>query len=378
MFPLLVDASLYNQGATLTNTTVSGVWTSSTPTPTPRRHRRLPPPRRPTPTPPPTSGEAVTWSSLVGASASGGSLTKTAATGWGNAGAISSKVLASGNGYVEFTASETNTHRILGLSNGNTDSNWNDIDFGLYLYASGPVQVYEKGILKGTFPTYVIGDRFRVSVESGVVKYYKNGTAFLISASAPVFPLLVDSCALHPGRDFHECHPDGNLVVAHRSPPSSGTAVVWSSLVGVSANGGTLTKTAGTAWGNAGAVSNKALASGNGYVEFTVAETTTHRILGLSNGNTNSSWDDIDFGLYLYASGPLRVYEKGILKGIFSTYATGDRLRVSVESGVVKYYRNGVVFYTSAAAPAYPLLVDSSLYTQGATFTNAVVSGTWQ
>ena len=73
-------------------------------------------------------GEAVVWMSVVGGSANGGTLTKTAATGWGNAGAISSKVLPSGDGYVEFTVSEVASHRILGLSNGNTNSNWDDIE----------------------------------------------------------------------------------------------------------------------------------------------------------------------------------------------------------------------------------------------------------
>src|SRR5207302_858848 len=53
----------------------------------------------------------------------------------------------------------------------------------------------------------------------------------------------------------------------------------------------------------------------------------------------------------------------------------GDHLRVSVEGGVVKYKKNGVVFYTSAATPSYPLLVDTSLYSTGSTVTNAVING---
>ncbi len=39
------------------------------------------------------------------------------------------------------------------------------------------------------------------------------------------------------------------------SPPPPGTPVVWTSLVGVSASGNSLTKTADIGWGNAGAVS---------------------------------------------------------------------------------------------------------------------------
>ena len=76
--------------------------------------------------------------------------------------------------------------------------------------------------------------------------------------------------------------------------------VVWTSAVGVTVTGNSLTKTAATGWGNAGAVSTQQIASGDGYVEFTASETTTYRMLGLSNGNTNASYEDIDFALYEY------------------------------------------------------------------------------
>jgi peptide/nickel transport system permease protein len=48
---------------------------------------------------------------------SGNDLTKTAALGWGNSGASSTRAIASGDGYVEFVASETTSGRMVGLSN---------------------------------------------------------------------------------------------------------------------------------------------------------------------------------------------------------------------------------------------------------------------
>ena len=142
--------------------------------------------------------------------------------------------------------------------------------------------------------------------------------------------------------------------------------------MGVSASGNSLTKT--TASGiNAGAVSTQQVASGNGYVEVTASETSTYRMFGLSNGNTDTSYQDIDFGLDL-APGTLYVFEKGVNKGAFGSYATGDLLRVAVVGGVVKYSRNGTVFYTSTQAPSYPLLVDTWLYYLGATLNNVVIA----
>jgi hypothetical protein len=102
--------------------------------------------------------------------------------------------------------------------------------------------------------------------------------------------------------------------------------------------------------------------------------TTTFRMLGLSNGNTSSSYDDIDFALYLNHN-EVQVYEGGINKGSFGTYVTGDTLRVAVVGGVVRYSKSGVVFYSSGKIPKYPLLVDTSLCSQGATLRSVVVAG---
>jgi len=42
---------------------------------------------------------------------------------------------------------------------------------------------------------------------------------------------------------------------------------------------------------------------------------------------------------------------------------------------VVKYYRNGVLGYTSGVAPVHPLLVDTALNNTSATITNAMIMG---
>src|SRR5262249_44077216 len=68
------------------------------------------------------------------------------------------------------------------------------------------------------------------------------------------------------------------------------------------------------------------------------------------------------------------VQESGVSRTTTS-FVAGDVFRISVASGVVKYYKNGVVFYTSGLTPAYPLLVDSTLVNLNATVTTAVISG---
>jgi len=172
---------------------------------------------------------------------------------------------------------------------------------------------------------------------------------------------------------------NGQLLVT--AEPGSGSEpqnVTWTNVAGVSASGNSLAKTAATGWGNAGAVSTQALVSGDGWVEFTVTELNTYRMVGLSNGDSTQDGTDIDFALMTNCDDPgnlkVRITEAGVVRGDFGTFTTGDKLRVAVEGGVVKYRRNGTLLYSSSVAPVYPLLVDTALYSAGATVTNAIIS----
>jgi hypothetical protein len=211
-----------------------------------------------------------------------------------------------------------------------------------------------------------------------VVQYVQNGVPFYTSTRTPAYPLLVDSSLYTTGATLTNAVVTGSWGTAPppTPPPApSGTAVEWTGAVGVSVSGGSLTKTSVSGWGNAGAVSTQTLEAGDGSVAFVATENNTHRMLGLSRGDGNQSWDDIDFAVYLNADGRVHVYEAGVFRGTFGGYAGGDWFQVAVVSGAVQYVHNGVVFYTSTVAPVYPLLVDSALYTSGATLTNAVVTG---
>ncbi|MGE0453569.1 MAG: Ig-like domain-containing protein [Vicinamibacteria bacterium] len=148
--------------------------------------------------------------------------------------------------------------------------------------------------------------------------------------------------------------------------------VQWSGLVRVTATGNNLRKTAGCdGCADAGARSVQTIGSAGGYLELTASETASMRYIGLSKGNPGTSANEIKYALRLQ-SGWVEVRESGVYKAD-TPFATGDVLRVAVEAGVVKYYKNGGLFYTSSAAPSYPLLVDTSLYSLNATLTNVLI-----
>ncbi len=322
----------------------------------------------------PTLPVPVAWTSAAGVSVTANSLTKTAPNGWGNAGAISSQQLAAGEGYVEFTATETNTYRMLGLSNGSTGFSYQEIDFAIELVGNGQIAVFENGIQRAAGGPYASGDKLRIAVVGTQVQYSKNGIVFRVSSQAVNYPLLVDTSLYNASASLADAVVSG-FAAPPPVPPSSGEPVVWTSVAGVTASANSLTKTAPNGWTNGGAVSSQQLSAGEGYVEFTATETNTYRMLGLSNGSTSASYQEIDFAIELVGNGQIAVFENGVQRAAGGAYTSGDKLRIAVVGTRVEYSRNRVVFHVSAQTINYPLLVDTSLYNTASTLASAVVSG---
>src|SRR3989344_8453740 len=230
------------------------------------------------------NAQNVIWTNAVGMNVSGNNLSKTTVNNWGNGGASSVQNITSGDGYVEFTTNETNTTKFAGLSKGDPNQDYKQINFALGLNASGQIYISENTVLKyGPAGSYVPGDIFKVAVESGVVKYYKNGTIFYTSSQVPSYPLLFDTSLHHTG-----------TTVTNAKIFSNTQNVNWTSVVGINVNGNNLTKTAVNNWGNGGASSVQQIISGDGYVEFSTNEINTAKVGGLSNGVGDLSNGDLN------------------------------------------------------------------------------------
>jgi hypothetical protein len=154
------------------------------------------------------------------------------------------------------------------------------------------------------------------------------------------------------------------------------TAITWTNLVNVAVNGTVLQKTAGCdGCQDAGATSQEQLSS-DGYIEFRVGELGTLWMAGLSNGNDDTTYADIDFGFRFNGAGYADVLENGVYAGGDTTYAAGDVFRISVANGRVEYSKNGQYLMESTRVPQMPLLLDTSLLSIGATIHDAVIAVT--
>ena len=159
--------------------------------------------------------EDVRWknTSLANVTVSGNSLSKNQNSSLWNAGASSFNTVKN-NGYFQFTASETNRRRAIGLSTNDANVNVNSIRFAFYLENNGNLRVYESGSDRGGFGNFINGDILRIAVNTNIVRYYKNGTLIYTSNLTPTLPLLVDVSINQNGGSFQ------NVVVANQNQAS--------------------------------------------------------------------------------------------------------------------------------------------------------------
>ncbi|OFW02759.1 MAG: hypothetical protein A3I61_16465 [Acidobacteria bacterium RIFCSPLOWO2_02_FULL_68_18] len=149
--------------------------------------------------------------------------------------------------------------------------------------------------------------------------------------------------------------------------------VTWVNVMNATVVGAVLEKTSGwDRFDDAGATSQQELSAGDGFVEFTVGEADTFWVGGLSHGNQDTSYGDVDFAFRFNGDGWADVLENGEYRsGGDTPYAAGDVFRVAVVGGRVQYFRNGRFLVESAGSPSYPLILDVALGTLGATVHDA-------
>ncbi len=360
------------------------------------------------------------------------------------------------NGYLQFEAGENTYDKIIGLSSDAGDAGYTSIDYALYLQNDRDIRIYQNGSDIAGVGTYISGDIFKISVESGVIKYYQNDVLLYVSTDVPGLPLYCDVSMHDQGAAINDVMVingntgefsalatnggsspsfqwqlngsdlpgetgstytntslvDGDIITCIITPDLGGctgitytsTPVVISEIstasfgsfyiegdadpiaciatmesvtfeneVNVFVSGNDILKGQGgdNSW-NSGANSLNSVKN-NGYLEFEAGENTYDKIIGISNDIGDETFSSIDYAFYLQNDQDVHIFENGSDLGNMSTYTTGDVFKISVESGVVNYYKNDVLLYISNVAPTLPLYVDLSLNDEGAALNNIVV-----
>ena len=148
--------------------------------------------------------------------------------------------------------------------------------------------------------------------------------------------------------------------------------VQWTNLSNVTVRGNGLEKDGGCeGCDDATAVSRQMIRSGGGYVEWTVGEPYTFWMAGLSQSDGNAHFSSIDFAFRFNGNDTADVVENGQYQGGDTDYAAGDRFRVLIIDGRVRYMKNNRVVFESRQTPRLPLVFEVAFGTMGASLRNA-------
>lgn len=307
--------------------------------------------------------DPVGWTQVLQASTgTGGAITKTAGASW--YASASGAVALSGDGRFEFKVISIglspwiNAMRVCLNSGGAVVTDGASMEYCLAI-GGGVASVYVLGRWSSDTPIST-SDLLGIGIEGGVVRFYRNGSPFYTASGTPTLPVAPFWTTSYDGLGLTAATitTSGTTTPPPPPPPPTGTAIAWTSLVSSSLGAnGAIQKVAGNTW-YASASSSQTL-GGDGRFEFVVNNTGANPWTNAMRVCLNSgSIDVLQPASMEYCAAIGGGYSSVYVQGRWSwdtAIQVGDVLAIAVESGRVKFYRNGTPYYTSTLAPTYPL-----------------------
>lgn len=318
------------------------------------------------------------------------------------------KIKAGSNGSIEVTVPavlDANTSFFIGLT-----ANWNPASYGAnyYHYAMdyawyyyGPTSgghslfCFEADNNSFSAGTLVAGDVLKVSIEEDYVRFRRNGLLIWTSPYRPSVGTIRDGTRNSVTLDTTNSDYRGVLIANSTNAtsktiplrfakltqegigkgwklnPLSGSQLyadepVWDTNYdtgNIASNiqvGTYISRTNTAAAWDTSVVTAQQITAGDGWFQTTITDLTTvgHSMIALSN---DSNWSSANYNptatyaIYFDVStNYAKVYENGAYVSQSVTMTLGDTFRVSLEGGLIKYLKNGAVFYEHSVSPSYP------------------------
>ncbi|MCH2200030.1 MAG: hypothetical protein MK081_14730 [Flavobacteriales bacterium] len=132
------------------------------------------------------------WEQVIGIAKTATTLTKTAADGWGNAGASSDNVLKPNEaGWVSYTPPNTTGHLAFGFSDLDKDQHYSSIDYCMLVDASGMLKGYSNGSLLFA-GSYAAGDVLTITRQDNEYIFTQNSTVLHTANDYGRVPMIAD------------------------------------------------------------------------------------------------------------------------------------------------------------------------------------------
>jgi len=360
---------------------------------------------------------AVSWTALRGVTLSGADesgLTKlqNGANAW-DADALSTQIIQ-WDGELSFQAPPGSSLAVGLSSTGNATSSQTDLTYGIVLATNGTAAA--KRPESGT--NFALGEHTSDTIltirrSGGQVSFLKDGVTFHTSTTLSSGPLKVDCSLYTPGAGFTSCRIDDDNLDGDTMPdswerrylppgsdladledftpegdPDSDTRpnlqeylegthplvrtsftsrVMWTpssaAVVAVGTQGGVKKVSGGDSWTTADAVATKRVPF-SGRLTFRV--TAGSRLaVGLNLVDNSRSYSDLDHSILITAAGTASVYQGATAKASLGTHTADTYYSIQRIGGLIEFYKDGQLRYSTTCHPTAQYLVDSAFYTVG-------------
>jgi hypothetical protein len=249
---------------------------------------------------------------------------------------------------------------MIGLnSDPTTDQSYTSLDFAWYMAGNtgtaGRLLIYESGSLIVDFGSgqYTSADVFSIKYDGQWARYYRNAT-LMREVYAPGRSLFLDSSFSSPG---------AIALDVNFGPLTSATPTQFLARGNCQVSDANVIKSGGSsAW-------DSDCYSIQGYpvchVSWKPNQTNADLMVGLnSDPTTDQSYTSLDYAFQCTSGGLLYFYESSTGTSAGLSYTTKTQLAITYDGSNVRYYVDGVLVRTTAAA-GLTLFMDSCFYTPG-------------
>jgi len=288
-----------------------------------------------------------------------------------------------GDGYVEFKASLFEMAGNVGLADGEgLAADYLNYSICCSNAVTPAYEVKENGTYHdpgSSWPAYVANSSvFKIARVGTTVRYYKDGGLVYTSTTSSTGRLIVCFQIYDNTRGFSAITvsgSDANAVVVTDSVLTRGENAHWRNIVGVATTAHGMTKVGGYEPWACGATSKQTISSNGGYVEFKTSENgvSKYKVCGLNTYHGDQEFTQVNYqyGVYLYEDSAYIIENGAYVAVITEGFSVDDVFKIAVTShGIVSYYRNGVLAYTSQTIATLPMVVDAGIHTVSSTLTN--------
>lgn len=255
------------------------------------------------------------------------------------------------DGYFEFKINNCNGR--IGLNSDPQGGSIEDIDLAFQISAGNAVVIIENGEAKWSAPgAWTPGDVLKIERTGIFIKYYRNGTVLYTTIRSISNTLYADFTIGGGNMRF-------DTPVLYVAPPVDPPLGFWTEKVFVtessdgSISGVSNENYAGHAYSVASIPADK-----DGYFQFTVNN--CYGMIGLTSDPIGGGYEQIDYAIQLWARNSVNIMENGItkLEGADGSWSKGDILKIEKKGTAIKYYKNGILFYSSTISVSSALYAD--------------------